>query len=278
MAIFSYPPSLSLIPFLSISFFYFYSKSTTMYSLFSSVASLLLSPFNWIVLLLFGAVFLKKRSLKKLSGWLALLLFIIFGNAALYDWYVKKWQPQPAKLVSYSKYSCGIIPGGFASPDENANGYFNSSADRFIQAVKLYKLGQIKNLLITGGNGKADEKTFREAAWVKGEMKIFGIPDSVIFIEDQSNNTADNARNAKRILDSLQLKPPYVLITSAFHMPRASLIFRNAGLQTVPFPCNYTAGRGGFSFSDLLPTPSGLLAWGSYLKEAVGYLWYKIRF
>lgn len=61
----------------------------------------------------------------------------------------------------------------------------NSTADRFIQAVKLYRLGIIKHILVSGGNGKTDDNHFREGAWVKGELKTFGVPDSSIFVEDR---------------------------------------------------------------------------------------------
>jgi uncharacterized SAM-binding protein YcdF (DUF218 family) len=243
-----------------------------MHQFASAVLSWVLSPFNWLVVLLLIAWIVKKRSLKKTALIFAAALFIVFGNQWLFNWYVKKWQPAPVAVNPALHYSCGIVPGGFASPDENANGYFNSSADRFIQAVKLYKLGEIQHLLISGGNGKTDENNFQEAAWVKGELLTFGIPDSVIFIEDQSNNTKENAINSKLILDSLHLRPPYLLITSAFHMPRAALLFKKAGLPVDPFPCNYTAGRGNSTLSDLIPGLSVMMSWNVYLKEAVGYV------
>jgi len=248
-----------------------------MHQLASSVLSFFLSPFNWIIILLIAAYFLHKPSLRKACKILALSIFLVFGNQWLLNLYAKNWQPPPAQLNPREFFSCGIVPGGFASPGPGGNGYFNSTADRFIQVVKLYKLGQIKHILISGGNGKVEEKSFREGEWVKGELKAMGIPDSVIFVEDRSNNTADNAKYAKQILDSLQLQPPYLLITSAFHMPRALLIFRKSGLKTVAFPCNYTSGMGSFSGWDLLPTPSVLLGWDTYLKETAGYLWYKLK-
>jgi uncharacterized SAM-binding protein YcdF (DUF218 family) len=248
-----------------------------MHQFASAVLSGVLSPFNWLIVLLLVACMVKKRSLKKTALILALFVFIVFGNAALLNWYAKTWQPKPVVLSPSAEYSCGIVPGGFASPDADANGYFNATADRFIQAVKLYKTGHIKHILISGGNGKENEKSFREAAWVRGELVSVGIPDSVIFTEDKSNNTKENAIYSKQILDSLHLTPPYLLITSAFHMPRAALVFKKAGVDVVPFPCNYNIGRGSFSAWDLIPTPSTLLGWDAFLKETVGYWWYKIR-
>lgn len=248
-----------------------------MHQVASFLVSLFLSPFNWIVILLGVAWIFRKKAIRKPAMVIALCIFIVFGNKALFNLYVKNWQPKPIAINTLPVFSCGIVPGGFASPDADANGYFNATADRFIQVVKLYKLGQIKHILICGGNGKTDEKTFREAAWVKGELTSVGIPDSVIFIEDQSNNTADNALYAKPILDSLQLQPPYLLITSALHIPRASLLFKKAGVNVVPFPCNYTDGRGSTDFWDFIPRPSVLLAWEPFLKETAGYVWYKVK-
>lgn len=248
-----------------------------MHQLLSTVLSFLLSPFNWIVFLLIAGYLVRKRSLKKGCYILSLCIFLVFGNDALFNWYAKAWQPKPVAINPTLQYSCGIVPGGFASPDAEGNGYFNSTADRFIQAVKLYKVGEIKHILISGGNGKTNDNNFREAAWVKGELITFGIPGSVIFIEDKSNNTKDNAIYSKQILDSLNLKPPYLLITSAFHIPRAALLFNKTGVPVDPFPCNYTAGKGKFAFWDLIPAFSTLLSWDTYLKETVGYFWYKYK-
>jgi uncharacterized SAM-binding protein YcdF (DUF218 family) len=246
-----------------------------MHQLASTVLSFLLSPLNWIIILLIAGYFLRKIWLKRICRTLALFIFLVFGNSWLLNWYAKQWQPAPVVIPAGKVYSCGIVPGGFASPDAEENGYFNATADRFIQALKLYKQGKITHILISGGNGKIDKKNFREGAWVKGELITMGVPDSVIFVEDRSNNTSDNAINARQMLDSLQLKPPYLLISSAHHLPRASLLFEHAGIPADQFPCNYVAGRGSSDISDLLPTLSGLMGWNFYLKEAAAFLWYK---
>lgn len=248
-----------------------------MHQFASSLVSIVLSPFNWIIVLLIGAYFIRKKNLKKTFIILAACLFIVFGNHWLLNVYARTWQPKAVSINSLPVYSCGIVTGGFASPDADGDGYFNISSDRFIQAVKLYRLGKIKHLLISGGNGKPDDKNFREAGWVKTQLVQFGVPDSVIFVEDHSDNTQDNAVNSKHLLDSLHFHPPYLLITSAFHLLRASLIFKKSGLAVDPFPCNYTEGMDSFSLDDLLPRPSVLLGWDRYLKETVGCLWYLIK-
>lgn len=240
----------------------------------SSILSFLLSPFTWILILLIIPGLIKKN--KKIYRLAALFVFIIFSNQWIFDWSIQHWQAQPVPVPQLKKYSTGIVLGGFASPDADGNGFFNETSDRFIETEKMYRLGIIQHILISGGNGKTDNENFREGDWAKKQFQIMGIPDSVIFVEDRSDDTYDNAVYAKEMLDSLKLSPPYLLITSAVHIPRASLIFKNAGLLTDPFPCNYTEGRGIFKFSDIVPKASVLAGWEPLLKEVAGYTWYAV--
>ena len=206
---------------------------------------------------------------------IAVGIFLVFSNPVLVNWYADHWQPARKEIPAGKIYSCGIVAGGFASEDGQRKGYFNATADRFIQALKLYKQGTITHILVSGGNGKRDSKNFREGAWVENELLAMGVPDSAVLVEDRSNNTADNALNAKRIFDSTGLKPPYLLISSAHHLPRAMLLFKKMGVQTEPFPCNYIAGNSRISLSSFIPRPGVLYTWEFYFKETFGYAWYK---
>src|SRR5690242_3166255 len=248
-----------------------------MHSIITSFVSFLLSPFNWVVILVIAGFLVKRRSWRKYCFVAALFLFILFGNQFLLNVYAREWQPAPVSVNDLPTYSCGIVAGGFASPDADAHGFFNATSDRFIQILRLYETGKIKHIIVSGGNGRPDEHRFREGAWVKGQLVQMGVADSVVSVEDKSTNTAENAENTKHILDSLQLPAPYLLVTSAYHMPRASLVFKKAGLDVVPFPCNYTDGRGGTEFGDFIPRPSVLMGWDTYLKETVGYWWYWVK-
>lgn len=246
-----------------------------MHQVASSLLSFLLSPLLWMLVLIVGGFVSRKKNLKKTFWILAAVVLLVFGNGWLLNWYARQFQPAPVTLRAGTTYSCGIIPGGFASPDIDGNGVFNSTADRFIQALRLFKQGHISHIIVSGGNGKKELKTFREAAWVKQEFITMGVPDSVIFVEDQSNNTAENVANTKRILQSRHLAPPYLLISSAHHLPRAAVLYERSGVPIVPYPCSYIAGRGISTIADLKPDIGVLQTWNTYLKETAGYLWYK---
>lgn len=247
-----------------------------MHAIFSALTSYILNPLVWIICLLGLALWFKKPRLKKTSQISALVIALIFSNSLLLDWFARQYQPAPVQLSADTQFSCVIVAGGFASPDRDGKANFNAAADRFIQALRLYKTNHVTHILITGGNGKKESKSFREADYVKQELVIMGVPDSAILVEDHSTNTAENAHNAKLLLDSAQLRPPYLLESSAHHLPRAKLLFEKAGVLVQPYPCNYIAGRGIATAADLVPSIQTLLTWPIFLKEVAAFCWYSL--
>jgi uncharacterized SAM-binding protein YcdF (DUF218 family) len=253
------------------------SASGILHHIASSIIGFFVSPVGWILLLIILPYFFHQEKFKKKCRITAWILFFIFSNEWLINWYAHLWQPPKVEIPANKGYSCGILLGGFGSSDENYNGYFNQSADRFIQAVELYKQGSITHILIDGGNDKFEYKKFDEGQWTIGQLNKMGIPDSVILSEDHSTNTSENAIQAKRILDSAHLLPPYVLITSAQHIPRASLLFKKHGMDVIPYPCAYISGNTGYSIYGIIPKPEILLSWNFYFKEFIAYYIYKIK-
>ncbi|MCC8427115.1 YdcF family protein [Mucilaginibacter sp. UR6-11] len=182
------------------------------------------------------------------------------------------WDIKAYPVNNNRKYSCVIVLGGFSSGGGADGGHFNNSADRFIQGVKLLQTNQASHILISGGNGQLVPGEFKEAAWVKTQLLKLNIPDSLILVESNSKNTIENARFSKVLLKKVKLPPPYLLVTSAFHMRRASMIFRKAGVDIVPYPCNYFHTWNGLGLMDFLPDAGTLSNWEFYTKELVGYM------
>ena len=173
------------------------------------------------------------------------------------------------------RYEVGIVLGGYTSYDKvNKAGHFNMSSDRFIQGAWLYKKGFIKKIIVSGGqNGFNNEDDFVEAEFVASILKDLGVPSSDIFIEGNSRNTIENAAFSYKILDSLGLKKnKVVLITSAFHMPRAKETFEKAGFNVRPYPCAFSILPSSirFSIDSIIPAAWAFDAWGGFLKEMVG--------
>ncbi len=242
-----------------------------MYFILSKLLLIFIFPFTWVLVLLGIALFSKNKKYKHRSLVAAIALLGIFTNPFLFNKFAVSWDTPPYKPDS-KQYSCVIILGGFSNSDKQGGGYFNNGADRFLQGIKLLGNHKTSHILITGGNGNLVPGGFREALWVKRQLKQFNVPDSAVLIESNSRNTVENARFTKQLLQQTHLPPPYLLVTSAFHMPRSLMIFKNAGVDVVPCPANYMVRGNRVQASDFMPAAEILGYWNTYIKELVGYV------
>jgi uncharacterized SAM-binding protein YcdF (DUF218 family) len=243
-----------------------------MFFFFSKILEFFIYPLSWVLMLLAAALIIKNSKLKRRVLYCAIIVLIVFSNPILLNTFANCWDVKPTPLKTASPYSCAIVLGGFSSEGANGNGYFNGAADRFIQGLKLLTTGKVSHILISSGNGSLLPDSFREADWVKTQLEQFKVPDSCILIEDQSRNTIENAAFSKRILNASHLQPPYVLVTSAFHMRRSLGIFKKDSINVVPYPCNYMAGGGGLSPGNFVPDAQIFSTWNIYIKEVIGTL------
>ncbi len=245
-----------------------------MFFTLSKLLIYIIFPISWIMILLAVACFLKNKKYRQRLLISAVVLLLVFSNGFLLNEFAKRWDAATVSLKNTANYSCALILGGFVSEDDTGNGYLNWAADRFIQGIKLKETGKVTHLLFTGGNANLlpDRFNFTEGNWISAELKAFHLPDSTILIEKRSRNTIENIQFSKAILEAKHLPPPYLLVTSAFHMRRALLICKKAGIKVVPYPCNYFAGKGSTNFGDFIPNAQTLSDWNIYLKELVGYV------
>ena len=243
-----------------------------MYFFFSKLLIYFLHPLNWILILLIMAVFIKNNRYKRSTILAATIVFLLFSNSFLLNKVAASWDIKPVILPKQT-YSCALVLGGYISEYDKNTGFFNGAADRFIQALKLKESGTALHLLFTGGNASLTPDGFVEGNWLRQELQPYHFADSTLLFETQSRNTIENIRFSKAILQAKHLPPPYLLVTSAFHMRRALLVCKKAGLQVVPFPCDLSPAETQVSFDDyFLPSADALSGWNNYLKEFVGYI------
>ncbi len=248
-----------------------------MFFILSKVLSFVLAPASWILILLIWMMIAKSKQTKKRLSIICICITLLFTNHFIYSKLVLAWQPEPVSIERGKSYSAGILLGGAAYFDVHQKGFFGEPSDRFIQAVKLYHQGFIKKIVVSGGSGELLRQDIKEADFLKSELIASGVAEQDIIIENNSKNTYENAIFSKKILDSLQIKMPYILITSAIHIPRAQKVFRKAGMTILAFPCNYEVVETPFSFGDLLvPKPALLNYWSAFLKEIIGLKVYQL--
>jgi len=138
-----------------------------------------------------------------------------------------------------------VVLGG--SEDVTASVYWsqpqlNGGADRIIAAMALAQKFPEARVILTGGSGRlrdANGISLSEAEIARQIFKNQGLDLSRVYLESSSRNTAENARASLKIAQPVA-GDVWVLITSAFHMPRSMQTFRKVGWQDLtPYPVDF---------------------------------------
>lgn len=247
-----------------------------MFFILSKLLFFLITPFFWCVALL--VIGWRQRKKSNRWFWAALILFLVFSNPFLYRKAILAYQtPPPTLPLSPAAITYGILLTGFTGFDGAGNGYFGKASDRFIQAANLYHSGAINKLIVSGGTGNLFTSEPPEAIFVKSQLIKNGIPDSCILIEKKSRNTHENALYTQQLIDSAQLSGPFLLITSALHMPRSIKIFSTLTIPCIPYPCDYRVyPQANHFMNTIYPDVSYIKEWEYLIKEIVGTWVYQI--
>lgn len=244
-----------------------------MFFILSKLFYFLLIPFNWILILLICIYFTKSASRKRKLIILTIVITTLFSNPWLYKIATKAWQREYKPLLKNESYDVGILLTGMIQFDTQDQGFFGSASDRFIQTATLYHSGKIKKILVTGGSGSLLHSAPSEAAFLKQIFLKNGIPEADIITETESRNTYENGIFSKRIIDSLQLKMPCLLITSTLHMRRSEAVFTKAGIGFRSYPVDFKVIDDYFAVDDrIIPDAKLLKDWSHLIKEIIG-LW-----
>lgn len=240
----------------------------------SKIVGFLIDPFMWITILLVISAFIIDNRWKKICRRLALVMFLFFSNNYIVNNIWHRYQWQPVTIAPDIKYQYGIVLGGLVGYDEEIKqGFFNKTSDRFIQAARLYHLGHIKKIIVTGGNAIfVKESGYNEADYIGKNLQDLDIPSADILLEKRARNTIENALYSKQLMDSAGNPGKNILITSAVHMPRAMKTFLKRGIPVDPYPCNYRVlpDDTKFTWRSIIPASEAFGKWNELLKELVG--------
>lgn len=233
-----------------------------------------------LILIVSGAVFIRRKRGKKLL-WAGIALLLFFTNPFLSNLALLAWEPDFKSFEEIETHEVGIVLTGVTNMSKTAydRTFFNKGADRITHALQLYRMGKIKKILITGGQGLNPVNPQTEAELLKRFLIMTGMPESDILIEDEAKNTAQNAQFTKAFLEKngINTKQQFLLITSAFHMYRAKGCFNKVGLTTETFPVDYYSHDIKYDIPSLIfPDPFSLEYWTKLFKEWIGIVVYKL--
>lgn len=152
----------------------------------------------------------------------------------------------------------------------------NSNAERLTTAVALHRAMPELPIVVSGFSGRLRLEGWNEAEITRRLFEQLGVDMTKVRFEAQSRNTAENARLTTALIEAEAATParPWLLVTSAAHMPRAVASFRTLEVPVLPHPVDYRTEPDKVTWPREIGDSLGLA--GMALHEWVGLLAYYV--
>jgi uncharacterized SAM-binding protein YcdF (DUF218 family) len=180
-----------------------------------------------------------------------------------------RYPPLSESALAHAQVTTIVVLGSSYSPRESlpvTATFDDEGLARIAEGVRLALRFPAARLIVSGGASQAERAPAQGYARFARE---FGIPEQRLVVLDRARDTAQEASAIVALLG----REKFILVTSAFHMPRAMVLMESAGASPVPAPTSqHTAGSvvvGGLS-ELVLPSSYGLRKTERALHEYLG--------
>lgn len=253
----------------------------TLFFILSKLFWAIISPDSLIVILGLGAWLAAAagwlKAARRLASCVALMVVLI-SFFPLGEWLLAPLEQRfPANVALPANPTGIIVLGGAISPELTdiwKQPELGSAADRLTSFAYLANLYPNAQLLFTGGSGSVTQQEFKEAIGAQILFEQLQINDRAILYESESRNTIENVRNSKELVNP-KINDEWILITSAFHMPRSVGLFCKQQWPVTAYPVDHQTKTGGllrleYNFA------GNLALLKSATREWVGLITYRI--
>lgn len=240
-------------------------------------------PSNLVMLVgLMGAALLFTRRKRLGQGMMIASLFTlaVAGWSPLGNWLMAPLEDRfPAWRDAGTQDSIIgiIILGGAVSPEvSNARGSvaINEAAERMTVVADLARRFPSARIIFSGGSGKLFGGA-AEADFVLPVFESFGIARQRVTLERRSRNTAENARFTKELVQP-KAGERWLLVTSAYHMPRSIGVFRREGFAVDAYPVDWRTAGPADALTPFATLSAGLARTDAAVHEWLGLLAYRL--
>lgn len=246
----------------------------------SLIKSLLLPPAGLLILAMAGLFFYKRKAGLPVVA-VSLSLLLILSLPIVENKFAQYWECFPAlqsdRVEQFLPQAIVVIGGGLEHVALEYRSEWTVNARTLLRLRYAAKLARETRLPVMVSGGKAPGSTDVSEAEVMAAVlrEEFAIP--VAWQETASRNTVENARLSRDILLQRGINR-IILVTQAYHMPRAESEFRKAGFDVLPAPTAFIGRTAGFSAFDWIPSVRALEHVFLLSHESLGMLWYRLRY
>jgi uncharacterized SAM-binding protein YcdF (DUF218 family) len=247
----------------------------------SKTVGIMLMPTNFMIGIgLVGAMLLATRfaRLGRKLMIVSVALLAICGFSPLGNWLL---YPLEARFPPWNARQGApdgiIVLGGSIDTSLSAahgGAVVRTTADRIIAAAALAHQYPNARILFTGGSANLISNDAREADYAAALFESLGIARARLMMERRSRNTQENAEFSRAMV-APKSGERWLLVTSAFHMPRSVGLFRKAGFNVEPYPVDWHVGEGGDLLTFFSMANEGLAHTEVALHEWLGLVAYR---
>ena len=247
--------------------------------LFSKLLSAVTQPLFWLALLWFVSLIMmgwRPRWARAISG-VGLVVLGLLGFEAIPNALLRKLEARyetPTAQSVASHVGVMVLGGSFGGTESfAAHGQvpLSEAAERLTQAVALMRQYPHWQLIFSGGEGRLLRSGITEAEMAQQFFLEQGIAAHRIQLEGRSRTTRENAQQVAQMLGP-PCAGPWLLITSAWHMPRAMSEFQNIPCSITPYPVDFRTGHHTLWYEYSIAY--SLVRWQVALHEWLGMLAY----
>lgn len=217
----------------------------TAFFFLSKIAWALGTPLHSLVLLLLAWQGGRVLGLHRLARF-CLVCLVLYGTlifaTPLPEWALRALENRFPQSRPTAAELAGIIVLGGATDDGavaagRGQAALTGAAERLTTAAALHFAMPEKEIVVSGFSGRLLPRGWNEAEITRRLFEDLGVDLSKVRFEAESRNTAENAARTAALLEAAG--GPWLLVTSAAHMPRAVASFRAAGVPVLPHPVDY---------------------------------------
>ncbi len=242
---------------------------------FNKILPIIVSPLGFIIILLILGIFRKKMLPSVIGLMILMILSLPVVSGQLIKFLEQNYTPtNPSEIVSAETV---IVLSGMVKPIEHNNGVqyeFSDAVDRIFAGINLLKIGKAQKIVLTRGKLPWSIGV-PEGEFLAEFIQSQGIDPNRILLTEIVQNTNDEANAISKMLPK---NSKVILVTSAFHMPRAEKVFQNQNLKVVPYAVDFRSSNKKIKFLDFLPQATAFKDSNFYFREIIGRAYYSLRY
>jgi len=240
------------------------------------ILPLIVSPIFLVIFLITWGIVFRSR----ISGILAVSILIICSLPIFSNKLITSLENEYILSDASSAKTADaiVILSGMVRTINGKNGLsyeWAEASDRIFARIELIKENKAPIMVLRGGKlpwsvGKPEGEYLRDVA-IKN-----GVPNKNILLTKNVENTDQEAKAVAKLLN--KASPKIILVTSAFHMPRAQKVFEAAGIKTEPFAVGFLSGAGKHTIMNFIPSAGALNQTSFFIREQIGRLYYNLKY